>query len=169
MLEKRQYKEHYKLYQGYITKTQNLMADPKSTRSWLKDFSYNYSGAVLHQAYFNHIDDRSSSMPNDFQNLLTKEFGSVDLWEDKFIQAALACRPAGWAFLCYSVLDNHLHILIADTHDQFVVGMVPLITLDMYEHSYMIQYGTDKQRYIEDFINHLNWHKIYAHYKSVKD
>ena len=64
----------------------------------------------------------------------------------------------GWVILAYDLNDGRLHNYISDIHNQgIVLGTIPLIVLDMYEHAYFIDFGTDKKSYIDWFLSSINW------------
>ena len=71
---------------------------------------------------------------------------------------ACGMSARGWAVLAYDTNDGRLHNYIGDTHNQGGVwGAIPVIVLDVYEHAYFIDYGSDRKSYLEDFMNHLDW------------
>lgn len=172
IVSQKQYDEHRKLYVGYISKTAKLLEKPLPSREWKKDFNYNYAGARLHALYFEHLEatkDRIPylQMPKKFCELVAESFGSYQNWNRDFQETAKGCRPAGWAFMAINTYDGRLYNILTDSHDASVVDMVPLIVLDMYEHSYFIDYGTDKEAYIKKFINSLDWNVVYQRLISV--
>ena len=162
MFSERQFDEHYKIYEGYIQKLNKQMksledSDPSvTTREFKRDFNYNYAGKLWHTLFFEQFAG-SPTRPND--GLIETSFDNYKHWKDDFIKTALTCRPAGWAFLCKSTMGEYFNIS-TDSHTEFLYGMEPLIVLDMYEHSFFIDYGQDKLAYINDFIDSLNWDLI---------
>lgn len=165
-LTSKQYDEHYKLYRGYVDKVDTLLKNPQSTREWSRDFNYAYSGARLHQLYFEHIN----ATPKENTEMLTvikQSFGSVDSWAKSLSDLAKTCRPAGWALTCYNKYNNSLCNIAFDSHDHLIPDMEPLIILDMFEHAYIIQFGIDKDTYIRKFIETMNWDIVWNRLQTV--
>ena len=64
----------------------------------------------------------------------------------------------GWVVLSIDLLDNKLHIIGSDLHDTGAVWLsYPILIMDVYEHAYFMDFGTDKKKYISTFIENINW------------
>lgn len=166
IISQKQYDEHYKLYRGYVDKVQNLLKKPESTREWSRDFNYAYAGARLHQLYFEHIN-----LPpvenKQMLKVIKESFGSVSKWAQSLLDLAMTCRPAGWALTCYNTFDNNLINIAFDSHDHLIPDMIPLITIDGYEHSYLIDFGIDKAAYFKKFIEAMNWDLVWSRFERA--
>ncbi|MFA6397647.1 MAG: Fe-Mn family superoxide dismutase [Candidatus Paceibacterota bacterium] len=91
--------------------------------------------------------------------LIERDFGSFEKWLEDFKALGLCSR--GWVILAYDYNDGKLRNFLADAHNlSGVWGTSPILVLDMYEHSYFIDFGTDKKSYIETFFKNLNWQVI---------
>ena len=114
------------------------------------------NSVVLHELYFDNMTARKAEPAAATQEALTKRFGSLDRWLADFAAAARSCR--GWAVLAYHPINGKLYNIASDSHDDGPSWFgVPLVVVDMYEHSYYIDYQNKKADYVEGFIVHLDW------------
>ena len=89
---------------------------------------------------------------------LEKDFGGVHKWRGDFVAAArsLAGGP-GWVVLSYSPYDGRLYNQIAIDHSHAMVGAVPILVLDMYEHAYHLEFGPNAAAYVDAFMRVIEW------------
>jgi Fe-Mn family superoxide dismutase len=88
--------------------------------------------------------------------LLERDFGSFDAWLAEFKAAGKAAR--GWAVLAFDQDYGHLFNFITDSqHDGNVLQASIILPMDVYEHSFFIDYGTDRARYMDAFFANLDW------------
>lgn len=112
---------------------------------------------VLHEYYF---DNLAAPMARDtqFDSQLAQAFGSASIWEREFRRIAAGLSGgSGWVVLAW---NTHLKTLenywMAD-HMHAPVSSVPILVMDMYEHSYHMDYGAAAAQYIDAFMNNINW------------
>jgi len=163
---------HDKLYAGYVAKANEIGEKLSEFALGKKEINGNqtYSefrslrmgetfaknGAYLHEYYFNTLGG-DGVVP---ENLLTKEiaekWGSVEQFIKYFSESGMAMR--GWVVLCWDTQAARLKVYGCDSHNQGAVwGCMPIIVLDVYEHAYFIDYGSDRKSYIVAFWKNLNW------------
>ncbi|HRW30384.1 MAG TPA: Fe-Mn family superoxide dismutase, partial [Emcibacteraceae bacterium] len=112
--------------------------------------------ALLHEIFFDGMTAEKSDPGNRLQTALTARFGSLDKWQNDF--AAAAATANGWAVLCYHKISGKLYNVVSDSHSSGVFWQsVPIIVLDMYEHSYYLDYQNNKGAYIAKFFDYINW------------
>ena len=112
---------------------------------------------ILHECYFSGLGE-----PNEpgsaLAEMINRDFGSLDRWRSQFAAMARAQGGgSGWVILTYSARDNRLINAWAQDHTTTLAGGVPLLVLDMYEHSYHIDYGAKAADYVAATMNVLNW------------
>lgn len=169
---------HDKLYVGYVTKKNEIEEKLKKVDVTTANQSYSdlralkdgetfaVNGVYLHEHYFNVLggDGKASGA---LMKQLEKDFGSYGAWEAMFKACGMAAR--GWAVTAWDTMDGKIKIFIGDAHNQGGVwGAMPLIVLDVYEHAYFIDYGSDRKAYIEDYMKNLNWKAANAMYSALK-
>ncbi len=178
-LSERQLKEHHDiLYVGYVNKLNEIEEKLKTTdrssangtyaefRELKKEEVFATNGIYLHEYYFDNLgSDKNQS--DEAKNIIAKDFGSYEKWEEDFRACGLAAR--GWVVLAYNFEDKKLHNYISDTHDNGGVwSCAPLIVLDVYEHAYFLDYGTKRKDYIGKFMTNIDWKEFIARYNKLK-
>ncbi len=173
-LSKNQIDQHLKLYEGYVNKTNGitesiLNADPSDARTFRAlhiDQSYSLNGALLHQYYFENIIGEPSAPSDWLKAIITKEFGSWDAFMNHF--TTLGKKFRGWVVLGYNMLDHRVHNYGLDAHNEYYPAHVmPLLVMDVYEHAYMIDFGTNRGGYLDVFTNSIDWRVVEARLKAM--
>ncbi len=112
---------------------------------------------LLHELYFANLGG-DGVMPSDVKALLTQGFGSLEAWKKDFLKTAKSLSGgSGWVILSYLKEQNILMHQIASDHSDSLATGIPLLVLDMYEHSYHMDYGTKAAIYIDAFIDNIQW------------
>ncbi len=165
-------KNHFTLYQGYVTNTNKLV---ETLEQMLKDgkvgtpeyaelkrrLGWEFNGMRLHELYFENLGgkggiDKKSSLAKK----MTESFGSYESWEKDF-RSTGAMRGIGWAILYQDSVDGRLMNFWINEHDVgHPAGCTPLLIMDVFEHAFMIDYGLKRADYIEAFFKNINWSKV---------
>ncbi|MEZ5759100.1 MAG: Fe-Mn family superoxide dismutase [Emcibacteraceae bacterium] len=112
--------------------------------------------ALLHEIFFDGMTADSSAPGSNLQSALKARSGSLDKWQNDF--AAAAGSATGWAVLCHHKISGKLYNVVSDSHSNGVFwNAVPIIVLDMYEHSYYLDYQNNKGAYITKFFDYIDW------------
>ena len=159
---------HYKLYQGYVNKRNEILGkladvDLSSAnqvysdlRSLKVDLTFAIGGIKNHEVYFEHLGGKGGDPAGVFAELVRRDFGSVESWKADLKATGLAGR--GWAWTAYDFDEGRLLNYIGDAQNTFPVwNAAALVALDVYEHAYFIDYGTDRGAYIDAFFNNLDY------------
>lgn len=171
-ISQNQLNQHLELYNGYVKKindieTQILGMQPdlekmNATYSPYRELhaeqTYALNGVILHEAYFENIGGaKKKPIETEMvQKLFTQEFGSWDHYVNHLLAVGKSFR--GWAMTGYNMRDHRIHNYGLDLHNQGVpVNVIPLLVLDVYEHAYMIDFGTKRGAYLTAFMNNVNW------------
>lgn len=171
--------EHLKLYEGYV-KHANLILEEISSRDSEKDayaisemqrrFAFEFDGMRNHEIYFSSLEGGSKEISEgDLKNKISKEWGSFENWLSRFKTIAKT-RGIGWAILYFDPNSNRLlNSWIDEQHLGHLNGCVPILALDMWEHSFVSDYfPSGKGTYIEDFFENLNWQVIESNFNNCK-
>jgi superoxide dismutase, Fe-Mn family len=112
---------------------------------------------VLHEYYFDNIAPPGERSP-DLDDQLQKAFGSTANWEKEFrrIGAGLG-GGSGWTLLAWNAHTATLENYWMADHMHAPAGAVPIIVMDMYEHSYQMDYGAAAADYVAAFMRNINW------------
>jgi Fe-Mn family superoxide dismutase len=99
---------------------------------------------------------------------LDANFGSVERWRDEFTACAKALGGgSGWMLLVFQPREGTLVNQWAADHTHAVAGGVPILALDMYEHAYHMDYGAAAARYVDAFMDNIDWAAVYARYRQA--
>jgi Fe-Mn family superoxide dismutase len=125
-----------------------------------------HNSMVLHELYFASLG--AESQPDgDLRNALIRDFGSVEKWQTQFVAMGKALGGgSGWVLLTYSRRDKKLMNQWAADHTCCLAGASPILALDMYEHSYHMDYGAKAAAYVDAFMSNINWENVSALYQS---
>ncbi len=168
------------LYKGYVentNKTQERLQEARKKNDFLsikcleKDLSFFGSGAILHELFFKNIGVAIPTEPSlQLMERILRDFGSYNAFKNQFNAASIAVEASGWCLLVFMPEWNKLEILQCEKHQNLTLwGCVPLLVLDMWEHSYYLQYQNKRPDYVNAFWNILNWNEVNNRFlKAVK-
>lgn len=172
---------HGKLYKGYVDKSNEIKeklglivksdkAEGNQVYSELRALkngeSFANNGVYLHENYFSILG--GDGVPKgEVAERLAQRYGSFDGFKTYFSACGMAAR--GWAILAWDLYEKELRIFTADSQNHGGIwGAIPIIAMDVYEHAYFIDVGSDRKAYIDTFFNNLNWDKIEEFYQKAK-
>jgi Fe-Mn family superoxide dismutase len=173
---------HGKLYKGYVDKSNDIKeklgeisksgkAEGNQIFSELRGLktseSFANNGVYLHENYFSILggDGKAEGVVAD---LLKEKYGSFENFINYFSACGMSAR--GWAILAWDMHEASLRIFTCDAQNHGGIwGAVPIIAMDVYEHSYFIDTGSDRAAYIKAFFDNLNWSKIDELYLRAKE
>jgi Fe-Mn family superoxide dismutase len=112
---------------------------------------------ILHELFFDGLGEESAPGA-ELAAALTRDFGSLERWRAKFMAMGKALGGgSGWVLLSYSPHDGRLVNQWAADHCHTLAGGRPLLALDMYEHSYHIDYGAKAATYVDTYMQAIRW------------
>jgi Fe-Mn family superoxide dismutase len=161
---------HIRLYQGSVESLNRISAELDSVskdadslssnfRRLKLDETYNLNAVWLHELYFaNCFDPHSEIFADSLAYLrLARDFGTFEDWQRSFIACALSARE-GWAVCGYNIfLKKYVNTVIDSHAESVMMGVYPVIVLDMWSHSYNRDYLDDKHSYVVAQMRELNW------------
>ncbi|MES2623490.1 MAG: Fe-Mn family superoxide dismutase [Patescibacteria group bacterium] len=166
--------EHLKLYAGYVkhanlilSKISELSATPEEATNntyaigeLRRRFGFEFGGLRNHEYYFEQFVGGPSQIVNggNLHKKITEQWGSYDAWFAEFKQLAMT-RGIGWAFLYQDTqTGNLLNTWVGEQHDGHLTGLSPILALDMWEHSFMLDVPpSEKKSYVDAFFANLNF------------
>ncbi|MEI8337767.1 MAG: Fe-Mn family superoxide dismutase [bacterium] len=174
--------EHLKLYSGYV-KNSNLILEKIAEYSTdleknayaiseiQRRFSFEFNGMRNHEYYFEQLEggtDRGNA-ESSLSKQMEKDFGSSTIWFEKF-KALCLTRGIGWAILYYDKKsDRLLNAWVDEQHLGQLTGLNFIFGIDMWEHSYMIDYiPGDKKKYVEAYLTATNQTVIEKRFDDAK-
>jgi Fe-Mn family superoxide dismutase len=159
---------HYKLYQGYVAKRNEILAKLgeidlsaanqvySDVRALKVDLTFAIGGIKNHEVYFEHLGGDGGDPDGPFATLVRRDFGSIETWRADLKATGMAGR--GWAWTAYDWDERRLFNYVGDAQNTYPIwNAAPLVALDVYEHAYFLDYQTDRASYIEAFFRNLDW------------
>jgi superoxide dismutase, Fe-Mn family len=118
---------------------------------------------ILHEVYFEGLG--ASDRPAALDDALTRDFGAVERWHAQFSAMGKAQGGgSGWVLLSYSPRCGRLVNQWAADHTTTLGDGVVILALDMYEHSYHIDYGAKAAAYVDAYMQNINWQGVAQRY-----
>ena len=173
------YNKHYKKYLDNLNKIlDSINYDYKfNLKDLIKNINmfdesirgeilYNASGVLNHELYFEILNVNGKKIPTGkLLEAINKKYNSFDNFVMEFITVANKLKGSGFTFLVLN--NNELEIINLPNQDNpYLYGMVPLIALDLWEHSYYLKYQNNKEQYIKNFFSIIDFNKIEEIYEK---
>lgn len=165
---------HKALYEGYVQALNKASAEldtadrggsgpDKSPFRDLKVTEARSANAVwLHDLYFANCFDPHSQIYSDTKSYmrLERDWGTFDDWQQDFIACAMAAQE-GWVAMGYSTFLRRYVNTVIDGHDGHVMlGLYPVLVIDVWSHAYFRDYMTDRQSYVVAQMREINWQVV---------
>ncbi len=123
---------------------------------------------ILHEVYFDSLGP-GGSLGGELEAALARDFGSVARWQAEFTAMGKALGGgSGWVLLSYSPRDKRLVNQWASDHAHTLAGATPILALDMYEHSYHMDYGAKAAAYVDAFMQNIHWSRAAERFGAVQ-
>jgi superoxide dismutase, Fe-Mn family len=126
------------------------------------------NSTLLHELYFASLGGDGRAVPEALAAALARDFGSAARWRREF--AALGASLAGgsgWVLLSLVPRDGRLINHVAGDHTQAVAGAIPILALDMYEHAYHLEFGSNAEAYVAAFMRNIDWSAVLGRYEDA--
>lgn len=115
---------------------------------------------ILHEVYFDSLGD-GGPLDGALKAAIERDFGSIERWQAEFTAMGKALGGgSGWVLLTYSPRDGRLVNQWASDHAHTLAGGTPVLALDMYEHSYHMDYGAKAAAYVDAFMQNVHWQRV---------
>jgi superoxide dismutase, Fe-Mn family len=114
---------------------------------------------ILHELFFDLGD--ASEPGGALSEALMRDFGSVERWRSEFVAMGKALGGgSGWVLLSWSPRDRRLVNQWASDHCHTLAGGSPILALDMYEHSYHMDFGAKAATYVDTYMAAIRWGNV---------
>ena len=157
---------HGKHHQTYVTNLNNLTQGSELSSRTLEDLIKSQKGAIFNNAaqVWNHTFYWHSLSPNgggeptgDVAAAIAKSFGSFAAFKEQFTKAAIGQFGSGWAWLVKDASGNLLVEATPNAECPLQTGKTPILTCDVWEHAYYIDYRNARAKYVEAWWSLVNW------------
>ncbi len=181
-LSEKAIEEHLKLYSGYVKNTNTILAkieeyakeseaNAYALGELQRRFGFEFDGMRNHEYYFAHFEGGTTTLDekSELKKAIESEWGDFNMWLNRFKAIALT-RGIGWAILYYDKETKRLiNAWVDEHHLGQLVGLSPVLVLDMWEHAYFIDYTpSEKKKYVEAFFANLNWENVENNFLAAR-
>lgn len=173
---------HDKHHQTYLDKLKKAIADTPLAEKSVEEIIQTQRGDVFDNAaqFWNHdfywqcmSPDGGGEPGGALADAIRRDIGSVDDFKQRFAEAATAQFGSGWAWLAVGA-DGKLRVFsTTDAETPLQNFQIPILTIDMWEHAYYVDYHNEKQKYVSAYLDHLlNWRfaeRNYTHWLEIHE
>ena len=146
------------------TPVESILADLKLVPDAIRQKVVNFGGGVANHTFFWHSLRKGGGMPSGaLAKAIERDFGGFEKFKEQFSAAANTLFGSGWAWL---VLDGE-KLKVVQTVNQdspLSKGLKPLLTLDVWEHSYYLLYMQNRAAYVSAWWDYVNWDMVERRY-----
>jgi superoxide dismutase, Fe-Mn family len=156
---------HGKHHAGYINNLNRLIKGTRYEDLDLAEIVVSADGGIFnnaaqvynHDFYFNGISTEASSPSENLLELINRDFGSFDNFKKEFLEAAAGLFGSGWVWLSQDKSGNLLVESFSNAGNPLLSKHTPLLTCDVWEHAYYIDYRNARADYLEKWWEIVNW------------
>lgn len=127
---------------------------------------FNLGGVLNHTIYFESLSNKHEMPSNELLNKILDNFNSLDNFKTLFKESAMNLKGSGYTYLILDQ-DNNLQIMNFTNQDcPCFHNLIPLLCIDLWEHAYYINYENNKDLYIDNFFDIIDFNyanKLYDH------
>lgn len=134
-----------------------------------KDLAFNLSGHFLHSLFWQNMSPDGGGKPSgDLARAIGTTFGGYAGFSSQFEAAAAKLQGSGWVSLAWEPLGKQLMVeQVLDHQENIGNGTLPILVMDMWEHSYYLQYQNRKADWVAAFWELVNWDDVAQRYAKV--
>ena len=131
---------------------------------------FNLGGVVNHELYFYNMSNLKNNKPvGSIRNEIDKEYVNYENFKIEFKKMALELIGSGYTYLVINKNKKLQIINMSNQESPYLYGMIPIMTLDLWEHSYYLDYQNNKEKYIDSFFEIIDFDKINNLYEKEKN
>ncbi|MDD5446243.1 MAG: superoxide dismutase [Candidatus Pacebacteria bacterium] len=172
---------HQKHHMAYVDNANKILEEISQSRkdgsqidmkSKLKFLSFNLGGHILHEIFWKIMtpEKEKRELKGDFLFEIENEFKSVERFKEEFSKTALSVEGSGWGVLLYEKRLGKLMIGQIEKHNLFLYPNSEIImALDVWEHTYYLDYKNDRAKFIDNFWQVINWEKVGENFNKAKE
>lgn len=158
----RGFEEHIKLYYNYVKNV-------NENKSKAIANTYSINGTYMHELFFEQFGGSNGAISFSVQQALIKmNYSGISDFKISFSALAKGLKNKGWVAWIFDELTGEFKLVSMNAHDENLpYNCKVLLILDMYEHAYFMDYGTDKDLYIDNFFKVIDWNVIEKRIKRL--
>lgn len=161
-------KMHKDIYRNHLDNLNNLLLknnyDYKYTKEELvnyidifpikdrDDILYHLGGVLNHELYFSNMININDKLKEKIKS----QYGTLDNFKKEFIKQANYLVGSGYTFLVLNKENNLEIISLSNEETPYIYGLTPVLNIDLWEHSYYLDYKNDREKYINDYFKYID-------------
>jgi Fe-Mn family superoxide dismutase len=167
---------HYgKHHQTYVNKLNDMIAQTEYENMSLEAIIEKAEGPIFNNAaqVFNHdffwhsLNPTTTTPSSELFEQIQKDFGSMERFKEAFLDKAVGLFGSGWVWL--TLQDGKLQIVTtSNAQTPLTEGIYPLLTCDVWEHAYYIDYRNARPLYLDSYWKLVNWDFVSKNFSQVK-
>jgi len=146
-----------------------LLKELDSISEEIRTLIRNHGGGHFNHSFFWKCLKKDVEIKGEILEAINSEFGNFETFSEKFKNAAITQFGSGWAWLVLNPSSRKLEII--QTHDQespITLNKIPLLVVDVWEHSYYIKYRNRRPEYVDAFVKVINWEQVNKNYLEAR-
>ena len=160
---------HYgKHLQTYIDNLNRMIEGSPYEEMPLEDIIMKSTGGIFNNAaqtwnhtfFFETLSAKPVTVPDVLEQKIKEAFGSMEAFKDEFTKAAISLFGSGWVWLTMDTEGKLSIIQESNADNPMIRGLKPLLTIDVWEHAYYIDYRNRRAAFIEAWWKLVNWEKV---------
>ena len=165
---------HYgKHHQAYVTNLNNLVPGTEFENASLEDIVMKADGGIFNNAaqiwnhtfYWNGLSPEGGGEPTgELGAEIDKAFGSFAAFKETFIKSAIGNFGSGWTWLVKNADGSVAIVNTSNAATPLRDGLTPLLTIDVWEHAYYIDYRNARPKYLDEIWKLVNWDFVAANF-----
>jgi superoxide dismutase, Fe-Mn family len=167
---------HHQSYVDGLNKAEREMKKARDTgdfaliKHWEREAAFHGSGHYLHTIFWSIMSPEGGGKPGGkLAEAINSSFGSFDKFKRHFSEAAKNVEAVGWAILVWVPRAHRLEILTAEKHQNLTQwDNIPLLTLDVWEHAYYLQYKNERAKYVDNWWSVVNWREVERRFNKAR-
>jgi len=166
---------HGKHHQTYVTNLNNLIPGTEFSEMSLEDIIMKSTGGIFNNAaqvwnhtfYWNCLSPNGGGVPEGgLADAINAKWGSFDAFKEAFTKAAIGTFGSGWAWLVKNAAGELEIVSTSNAATPMTNGSRALMTCDVWEHAYYVDYRNARPKYVEAFWNLVNWQFVSANFAA---
>lgn len=128
---------------------------------WTKKLSFHFSSHILHSIFWTNLSNKKTDPSGILLKQIEKNFGSYDKLKSYIATTSKNVDGNGWGILGYQPYSSSLTVLQCENHEKLTQwGVVPLLVIDVWEHSYYLKYKNKRSDFVDALFNIINWDNV---------
>lgn len=169
------HQKHHQTYVNDLNKAEIMLEKERKSgnfdlvKHWERELAFNGAGHYLHTIFWNNMSPKGGGKPRGpIAAEIDRVFGGFEPFKKHFSAAAEKVEGGGWALLVWSPRSHRVEILQAEKHQNLSQwDVIPLLVLDVWEHSYYLKHKNERAKYITDWWHVVNWDYVNERYEKA--